>query len=479
MIQDTSEVPKPKAKIQPASMCKLFSMMDAAEVSVLLIGCVGAIGNGLSQPLMCIVFGDLIDGMGEGTGGAESIDAEQMQAAMGAMMAKMEELCITMMLVGAAATLAAGLQGCCFKVFAEKQAFKLRVLYFDSVLHQDVSWYDTMEVAALPAEINDDLEKIQDALGDKFGNGVMSIAAFIGGFGCAFGMGWLIALVMCSTLPFMGVGAAIMGQAVQEIQNESQSWYAKASAVVEECLHAMRTVVAFGGEHREIKKFAAAVVETRRGGVKNGFKVGAGLGYTMMVMYLGYGLASWFGMTLRYNDEINPATGKPWEPGLILAIFFCIFVGSFMIGNLDPSLKAMKAAQSAAGRFFSVVEHMPTIQCRTEDQRWDVTGIEKFEFQAVHFTYPARPDVKVLSGLSLSIQRGQKVGVYENKGPLEWTPQTVEFPSNKDPNKIPPPSPFRNPPSKRLRWSVSLAPASPPSWRSWSASTIRTPEPYL
>lgn len=56
-------------------------------------------------------------------------------------------------------------------------------------------------------------EKIQDAFGDKFGNGVMSGSAFIGGFACAFGLGWLVALVMCAMLPFMGVGAAIMGKA--------------------------------------------------------------------------------------------------------------------------------------------------------------------------------------------------------------------------------------------------------------------------
>ena len=42
-----------------------------------------------------------------------------------------------MMLVGVAATIAAFLQGAAFKIFAEKQAFKFRVLYFDSVLHQD------------------------------------------------------------------------------------------------------------------------------------------------------------------------------------------------------------------------------------------------------------------------------------------------------------------------------------------------------
>ena len=34
--------------------------------------------------------------------------------------------------------------------------------------------------------------KIGDALGDKLGNGIMSFSAFVGGFGCAFGLGhWL------------------------------------------------------------------------------------------------------------------------------------------------------------------------------------------------------------------------------------------------------------------------------------------------
>ena len=45
-----------------------------------------------------------------------------------------------MMLVGVGATFAAFLQGAAFKIFSEKQAFKFRVLYFDSVLHQD--WFD-------------------------------------------------------------------------------------------------------------------------------------------------------------------------------------------------------------------------------------------------------------------------------------------------------------------------------------------------
>lgn len=37
--------------------------------------------------------------------------------------------------------------------------------------------------------------------------------------------------------------------------------------MVEECLYAVRTVVAFGGEFRELDKFGRALVHTRRGEV--------------------------------------------------------------------------------------------------------------------------------------------------------------------------------------------------------------------
>ena len=63
----------------------------------------------------------------------------------------------------------------------------------------------------------------------------------------------------------------------------------------------MRTVEAFGGEHRELKKFSAALVQTRRGGVRNGFKVGAGMGYTMMHRLLGVRL----GVLVWHDLEIQ------------------------------------------------------------------------------------------------------------------------------------------------------------------------------
>jgi len=408
-LQDNPEEDVAAAKNQvqvverkKASFCKMFSMCDGIDYCLIIAGSLGAMAHGVSQPALCLVFGDLIDGIG---------------GSMSDMMDQMSSLCVTMAIIGVGTTAAASIQGACFKVLADRLSIRWRVLYFDSIIHQDVGWYDTRDIAALPSEVNEDLDKIQDAFGDKFGNGVMAISAFFGGFACAFGLGWLIALVMCSILPFLVVGAIVMGKAVQEVQLESQGWYAKASAVVEECLHAMRTVVSFGGEQRELRKYEKATWQTRLGGIKTGFKIGAGMGYTFAIIFLGYALAFYFGMVLRYNGETNPTTGEPWTPGSILSIFFCIFIGSFMIGNIDPSVKAFQAAQLGAGRFFEMFEHKPTIQNRTTDSRKDLTGsLQNFTFENVEFYYPARPDVKVLDGVNLAIQRGQKVALVGESG---------------------------------------------------------------
>ncbi|OLQ10644.1 Multidrug resistance protein 1 [Symbiodinium microadriaticum] len=390
-----------KAKPTKASLCKLFSQMDAVEALVLVVGTLCAMAHGVAQPLLIVIFGDLIDALG---GSPEEVQRET------------ERLSLTMCAVGGGALVAATLQGACFKIFSDSQTMKFRIMYFQDILHQDVGWFDTKEVSALSAEIQDDLSKIQDAFGDKFGNGVMALSAFLGGFACAFGLGWLLALILSAVLPFMAMGTYFVGQAVAEVQMESQGWYAKAASVVEECLYGMRTVVSFGSEQKELERFSIAVAQTRRGGIRNGLRIGLGTGFSWFVEYSNYALAFFAGMNFAYHRELNPATGEPWRTGDIMTIFFCIFIGSFFMGQIDPSIKAIGSAQMAAYRFFKVHDNKPAIQRRDADERKEVSSIETFAFEQVHFSYPARPTVTVLGGVTLTINRGQKVAFVGESG---------------------------------------------------------------
>lgn len=404
-------------KYGTAGICTLLSLAKPAELLLLLVGIIGTMGHGLSQPLLCLLFGNLIDEMGGGSSDAQFQPTQAMiDAGMEKMQKNMGTLCGKMALIGVGAIVSATLQGFCFKTFAEFQVRKMRVLYFEALLFKDIAWYDKNSVAAIPGNFADDMEKIGEAFGDKLGAALQGFFGFLAGFVCAFALGWQIAVVMMAILPFIGVGSMVMSKAMQEVQSESQSWYSKASMIVEECLYSMRTVVAFGGEKRELEKFTKAVVMARRGGVKNGFKVGAGLGYVMCVVFLGYALAFYYGMTLRFDGKINPTTGKTWEPGVIMSIFFCIFIGSFSLGNVQPGIKAWSEARIAGGRFFGIMRAPTTIQCKSKDDRKEITHISTMALVDVHFNYPARPEVAVLKGLSLTINQGQKVAVVGESG---------------------------------------------------------------
>lgn len=58
------EKKKEKEKIKVVPFHKLFSFADPWDYILMVVGSIGAIGNGISMPLMTIIFGDLTNAFG-------------------------------------------------------------------------------------------------------------------------------------------------------------------------------------------------------------------------------------------------------------------------------------------------------------------------------------------------------------------------------------------------------------------------------
>ena len=65
---------------------------------------------------------------------------------------------------------------------------------------------------------------------------------FIGGFVIAFIKGWLLALVMLSSIPLFVASGAVMSILIAKMASRGQSAYAKAADVVEQTIGSIRTV---------------------------------------------------------------------------------------------------------------------------------------------------------------------------------------------------------------------------------------------
>lgn len=68
------------------------------------------------------------------------------------------------------------------------------------------------------------------------------ISTFLGGFIIAFARGWLLSLVMLSSIPLVVISAGAMSLVMLKLSNHSQMAYAEAGKVVEQTIGSIRTV---------------------------------------------------------------------------------------------------------------------------------------------------------------------------------------------------------------------------------------------
>lgn len=76
----------------------------------------------------------------------------------------------------------------------------------------------------------------------QVGKFIQLVSTFVGGFVIAFIKGWLLTLVMMSSIPPMVVSGAAMAIIISKMASRGQTAYAKAANIVEQTFGSIRTV---------------------------------------------------------------------------------------------------------------------------------------------------------------------------------------------------------------------------------------------
>ena len=88
---------------------------------------------------------------------------------------------------------------------AMRQVTRIRTKFLGAVLRQDIAWYDTNTTSDFASKMTEDLNKIQDGIGEKMGMLVRFITTFLGSLIYPFIQNWEISLVISSVLPLLAV----------------------------------------------------------------------------------------------------------------------------------------------------------------------------------------------------------------------------------------------------------------------------------
>ncbi|PNT72651.1 hypothetical protein BRADI_2g47360v3 [Brachypodium distachyon] len=377
------------------SLLGMFRYADRLDVLLMVVGTVGAMGNGVSEPLISVLFGNVINSFGESTSST--------------VLRSVTKGVLNFIYLGIGTAVASFLQVSCWTMAGERQSARIRSSYLKSVLRQDIAFFDTeMTTGEAVSRMSSDTVVIQGALGEKAGKLVQISSSFIGGFIIAFTKGWLLTLVMLTSLPLVAITGAVSAQLLTRASSKRLTSYSDAGDTVEQTIGSIRTVVSFNGEKKAMAMYNNFIKRAYKTVIEEGLINGFGMGSVFCILFSSYGLAFWYGGKLIID--------KGYTGGTIITTLFAVLTGATSLGNATPSISAIAEGQSAAYRLFETIERKPDIDSD------DTSGIVlenikgDVKLKDVYFRYPARQGQLILDGLSLQVASGTTMAIVGESG---------------------------------------------------------------
>ncbi|XP_075273573.1 ATP-binding cassette sub-family B member 5 [Opisthocomus hoazin] len=409
----TKENEKPEKKV--VGIFELFRYADRVDVLLMVVGLIAAVANGVGLPLMVIVFGEMtnsfvLSGVKSNMSEGISVNSSSCPSIPGIdIEAEMTKFAYYYVGIGCAVLILSTIQVWTFLIAATRQTARIRRKFFFAVLHQEMAWFDTTQIGTLNTRLTDDINTIHEGIGDKICIFVQFFATFLAGIIIGFIHGWKLTLVILSVSPLLAASAAVWSTLLTSLTAKELSAYAKAGAVAEEILTAMRTVVAFNGQQKALAKYDANLEMARSVGVKKSITTNTSLGVSQFLIFGSYALAFWYGTKLTAEDE-------NYDIGRVLIVFFSVLIGAFSLGQAAPNLESVANARGAAYEVYQIISKKRLIDSSSKEGYKPDKLIGEIEFRNIHFSYPSRPDVQILKGLNLKVQTGKTIALVGASG---------------------------------------------------------------
>ncbi|XP_055855395.1 multidrug resistance protein homolog 49 [Episyrphus balteatus] len=290
---------------------------------------------------------------------------------------------------------------------ALNQIRRIRTLFLQSILRQDMSWYDTTSGNNFASKMTEDLEKLKEGIAEKVAIFTFLIMTFITSIGASFLYGWELTLVVITCCPFIIISTALVAKIQSSLTVKELKAYSIAGNVAEEVFSGIRTVLAFSGERKESARYNKLLHPAENIGKKKGLYSGIGGGVMWFIIYCSYAIAMWYGVQLIIEDRYKEV--RNYTPAVLIIVLFGVIMGAQNLGFSSPHLEAFAIAKGAARSIFAVIDRQTAIDPMGEEGLRPDSISGDIEFENLHFKYPSRPEVQVLKGLSVSIKTGQTV----------------------------------------------------------------------
>ena len=290
----------------------------------------------------------------------------------------------------------------------ERVIADLRRVVFAHVLTLTPAFFDAARTGEIASRLTNDSEQLRQVIGFGFSmflrNGLMMLGALILLFATSLKLAALIVLGVPATL----IPILIVGRRVRGLSRVNQDRVADVSAHIDESLHEMRTVQAYGHEERTRSRFNDATEAAFEAG-RQRVQVKAWLiSVVMLIGFCAVGVILWIGG----HDVLD---GSLTAGELSAFVFYAAIVASGA-GMVSEVWGEIQRAAGATERLMELLDTQPALSAVAPVRRMPPRASGAIRFDEVRFSYPARPDTVALGPVSFSVRPGERLALVGPSG---------------------------------------------------------------
>ncbi len=278
---------------------------------------------------------------------------------------------------------------------------------YGKIITLPVTILEKRRVGELTSRITSDVTQLQDVLSFTIAEFFRQIATLVVGVILISLTSWKLTLFMLATFPVMVVAAMFFGKYIRKLSKKAQDELAAANVIAEETLQSVNVVKAFTNERLEVSRYQSALDKVVDNALKAATYRGGFVSFIIAALFGGIVGVIWYGANLVQTGELSIAD-------LFTFVLYTTFIGGAM-GGLGDMYAQINKTIGASERLVEIMEEPSEIDLKSEPEPMPMLA-GQITYENVAFSYPSRPDMEVLKGISFDVAAGEKIALVGYSG---------------------------------------------------------------
>ena len=290
----------------------------------------------------------------------------------------------------------------------ERVSADIRLAVFRHLIRIHPGFFERNLPTEIQSRITTDTTLLQTVIGSSISIALRNVLMFFGGVALLFVTNVKLSFIVLLSVPFVVSPIILFGRRVRSLSRSSQDTLADVGSFAGESLRHVKVVQSFNHETLDDLAFTQRVTRAFDVAIRRIRQRAWLIALVMMVVLAAVATMLWVGG----QDVILGRTSA----GELAAFIFYAFIVAGSVGAITEVYADLQRAAGATERLIELMQSPNEIVDPSDPVTLQPDVELVLTVDDVRFTYPTRPDIEVLKGVTLHIAPGEMVALVGPSG---------------------------------------------------------------